>query len=77
VREVFKAVLSALAPANREALVGPTEVPPNQGLRRLCSWAERAFRSYAALDGPLSPAAGFASLSRGPVLRWLFFLLVR
>ena len=59
------------------ALVAPTEARPNPDPLPPCSRGERASRSCVALDGRLSRAAEFASLSRGLVLRWLFFLLVR
>jgi hypothetical protein len=54
---------------NTAALVGPTEAQPNLDPLPLCSWGERASRFCAVLDGHLSPAAEFASLSRGLVLR--------
>jgi hypothetical protein len=57
---------------NTAALVGPTEVLPNQDLLPLCSRGEWAFRSCAVLDEHLFHAAEFASLSRGLVLRWSF-----
>jgi hypothetical protein len=63
---------------NTAALVGPIEARPNLDPRLpLCSRGDPASRSYVALDGRPSRAAEFASLSRGLVLRWLFFLLVR
>jgi len=62
---------------NTVALVDPTEARPNLDPLPLCSEGERASRSCAALDARLSRAAEFASLSRGLVLRWSFFLLVR
>ena len=63
---------------NTVALAGPTEARPNlDPLLPLCSGGERASRSCAVLDGRLSRAAEFASLSRGLVLQWSFFLLVR
>jgi len=62
---------------NTVALVGPTGARPNLDPLPLCSGGERASRSCAVLDGRLSRAAEFASLSRGLVLRWSFFLLVR
>lgn len=62
---------------NTEALVGPTEARPNLDPLPLCSRGERASRFCAVLGGRLSRAAEFASLSRGLVLRWSFFLLVR
>ena len=63
---------------NTAALVGPTEARPNlDPLLPLWSRDDRASRSCVALDGRLSRAAEFASLSRGLVLRWSFFLLVR
>ena len=62
---------------NTVALVGPTEARPNLDPLPLCSRGERASRSCAVLDGHLSRAAEFASISRGHVLRWSFFLLVR
>ena len=64
-------------PPNTAALVGPIEGLPNQDLLPLCSRGERASQSCAVLDGRLSHAAEFVSLSRGLVLRWSFFLLVR
>jgi len=54
---------------NRVALVGPTEARPNLDPLPLCSGGERVSRSCAVLDGRLSRAAEFASLSRGLVLR--------
>ena len=62
---------------NTAALVGPTEARPNLDPLPLCSGSERAYRSCAVLDGRLSRAAVFALLSRGLVLQWSFFLLVR
>ena len=62
---------------NTVALVDPTEARPNLDPLPLCSVGERASRSCAVLDGRLSRAAEFAWLSRGLVLRWSFFLLVR
>ena len=62
---------------NTAALAVPTEVLPNLDPLPLCSGGERASRSSAVLDERLSRAAEFASLSRGLVLRWSFFLLVR
>ena len=62
---------------NTVALVGPTEARPSLDPLPLYSGGERASRSCAVLDGRLSHAAEFASLSRGLVLRWSFFLLVR
>jgi hypothetical protein len=62
---------------NTGALVGPTGARPSLDPLPLCSADERASRSCAVLDGRLSRAAEFASLSRGLVLQWSFFLLVR
>ena len=62
---------------NTGALVGPTEARPNLDPLPLCSEGEQASQSYAVLDGRLSRAVEFASLSRGLVLQWSFFLLVR
>jgi hypothetical protein len=62
---------------NTAALVGPTEARPNLDPLLLCSGGERAFLFCAVLCGHLSHAAEFVSLSRGRVLRWSFFLLVR
>jgi hypothetical protein len=62
---------------NTVVLVGPTEAPPNPDPPPLCSRGERASRSCAVLDGRLSRAVEFASLSHGLVLQWSFFLLVR
>jgi len=62
---------------NTVALVGPTEGRPNLDPLPLCSVGERASRSCVVLDGRLSRAAEFVSLSHGLVLRWSFFLLVR
>ena len=62
---------------NTVALVDPTEARPNLDPPPLCSGGERASRSCAVLDARLSRAAEFASLSRGRVLQWSFFLLVR
>lgn len=62
---------------NTAVLVGPTEAPLSPDPRPLCSRGERASRSCAVLDGRLSRAAEFASLSHGHVLQWSFFLLVR
>jgi hypothetical protein len=62
---------------NTAALVGPTEARPNLDPLPLCSKGDRASRSCAVLDGRLSRAAEFASISRGRVLQWSFFLLVR
>jgi len=62
---------------NTVALVGPTEARPNLDPLPLCSVGERASRSCVVLDGRLSRAAEFVSLSHGLVLRWSFFLLVR
>ena len=62
---------------NTVVLVGPTEARPNLDPLPLCSRGERASLSCAVLDGRLSRAAEFASISRGRVLRWSFFLLVR
>ena len=62
---------------NTVVLVGPTEARPNLDPLPLCSRGERASLSCAVLDGRLSRAAEFASLSRGLVLRWSFSLLVR
>ena len=62
---------------NTAALVDPTEARPNLDLLPLCSRGERASQSCAVLDGRLSRAAELALISRGRVLRWSFFLLVR
>lgn len=62
---------------NTAVLVDPTEARPNPDPLPLCSRDVRASRSCAVLDGRLSRAAEFASLSRGLVLQWSFFLLVR
>ncbi len=62
---------------NRVALVGPTEARPNRDPLPQCSEGERASQSCAVLDGHPSRAVEFALLSRGLVLRWSFFLLVR
>jgi hypothetical protein len=59
------------------ALVGPTEARPNLDPLPLYSGGEQAFLFCAVLDVHLSHAAEFVSLSRGLVLRWSFFLLVR
>ena len=66
-----------IIPPNTVALVGPTEARPNLDPLPLCSGGERASRSCAVLGARLFRAAVFASLSRGLVLRWSFFLLVR
>jgi len=68
---VARAVLNTVVP------VGPTEARPNLDPRPLRSVGERASRSCAVLDGRLSRAAEFVSLSHGLALQWSFFLLVR
>jgi hypothetical protein len=60
------------------ALAGPTEGRPNPDpLLPLCLRGDQAFQSCVALGERLFRAVEFASISRGLVLRWSFFLLVR
>jgi hypothetical protein len=76
-RDVMRGACPHIIPS-RAVLVGPTEALPNQDLPLpQCSRGDLASRSCAVPAWRLYRAAGPVSLSRGLVLRWSFFLLVR